>query len=250
MKKAKLRILIADSQELFRNQLQEQLLTMQEILFTDYAKDHDETIYKIIEIVPDAIFVDSKLADICLPNCLEILKDNNLETSVVLTSEDRNDALKAIKHGIYDFLLKPFEIEKLQQIINKFQERKQNQLQSRLNKILEKSPGETRIRINSRNSYVLANPDQIVYCKSERQYTDVHLNDGSVELASITLLKAEELLSPYNFVRINRGYLINPKYLREIDRNKNVCTLVANGNDIDLEFSRKQIKSLIASNLF
>jgi DNA-binding NtrC family response regulator len=141
MKKAKLRILIADSQELFRNQLQEQLLTMQEILFTDYAKDHDETIYKIIEIVPDAIFVDSKLADICLPNCLEILKDNNLETSVVLTSEDRNDALKAIKHGIYDFLLKPFEIEKLQQIINKFQERKQNQLQSRLNKILEKSPG-------------------------------------------------------------------------------------------------------------
>jgi DNA-binding LytR/AlgR family response regulator len=97
---------------------------------------------------------------------------------------------------------------------------------------------------------VLANPDQIVYCKSERQYTDVHLNDGSVELASITLLKAEELLSPYNFVRINRGYLINPKYLREIDRNKNVCTLVANGNDIDLEFSRKQIKSLIASNLF
>ncbi len=59
----------------------------------------------------------------------------------------------------------------------------------------------------------------IICCKAEGNYSLVYLRDGNkVEIVSKTLKEYEISLSPYNFFRIHRSYLINLEHICQYSR--------------------------------
>lgn len=58
--------------------------------------------------------------------------------------------------------------------------------------------------------------DEIVYLESEINYTNVYTADNRKHISSFTLKKLEARIVKPNFIRINRGCLVNIKHITEI----------------------------------
>lgn len=61
-------------------------------------------------------------------------------------------------------------------------------------------------------------PQQIVRLEADRNYTQIFQANGKKFLVSITLRIIEERLRPFGFLRITRGDVINPYYIRKISK--------------------------------
>ena len=65
---------------------------------------------------------------------------------------------------------------------------------------------------------ILSDNENIVMLKSEGNYTRIHYNCGKETLSSYTLMRYEEVLR--GFYRVNRKYLVNPRFIAGVDKAK------------------------------
>jgi DNA-binding LytR/AlgR family response regulator len=54
----------------------------------------------------------------------------------------------------------------------------------------------------------------VVLLEGNINYTTLYLESGRKEILSLTLKFYEDFLKTYGFLRVHRGYLINPEYIR------------------------------------
>ena len=99
----------------------------------------------------------------------------------------------------------------------------------------------------SGSKYLFVDICNIIYFSaSGRNTIAIHTNDIKTELrVSHSLGQLEKLLTEYAFVRAGRSYLINMKYLHEVDIIKKTCTLSFESKNIVLNsLSDNAVKSL------
>ncbi len=238
-------VLIVDDETEARLLLKALLAEIGNVTVIAEAKHSEEALYLTIEYLPDLIFLDINMPGKSGLNLTQLMKKRNLDIPVVLVSAFREYALEAIRSGVYDFLLKPVSREDLKKTVEKYKRKKDQSLTGKFIEALDSIKEETKIRINSRYSYILVEPDEIVYCSSEEGYTNIYLVNGKAEVSNSTLLQIEDILSNFHFFRLGRSLLVNLKYIRQIDKKSNTCKLLANGSSWEVNASKNAIKEIL-----
>ena len=64
----------------------------------------------------------------------------------------------------------------------------------------------------------MLNVSDIMYCLADGSYTHIHVRGQAKQTASKNLKHYERLLNDYGFIRSHPSSLINPKYIRSIER--------------------------------
>jgi len=208
------------------------------------AVDTEEALLKIIEKTPDLVLMEYPPKGKSEKGLIRILKTKLTETVLVFVSETKENAAHAIHYGVFNFLLKPINKEELNRIIEKVFLNKQTNVQSRINQIIEKSPQEIKIRLHSTKGYIIIDPKDILYCKADNSTTDIYFTYNRIEYTQMFLSKLEELLAPYDFIRVNRSYLINKRYIRKTIKASNTIILSHNGKEYEVKGSKQSIKNL------
>jgi len=113
------KILIIDDDELVCQSLKKILIKFG--YETEYLTNAERTIEKIEEYDPDIVILDIYLTSL---NGLDVLKSihskfSNLPVVMITAYADVNIAIKALKLGATDFLLKPLDLEQLKIIIER-----------------------------------------------------------------------------------------------------------------------------------
>src|SRR4051812_31639265 len=91
-----------------------------------------------------------------------------------------------------------------------------------------------KIIVNSQDHLQFIQKDEIVFCKSDNNYTYIHLKDGSEVLLCKSLSKFSKELGQGAFIRISQSYLISKEYIKKIDkRNKQVYLI----NEAPIKFT-------------
>ncbi|MBK7229907.1 MAG: sigma-54-dependent Fis family transcriptional regulator [Ignavibacteriales bacterium] len=113
------RILIIDDDELVCRTLQRVLVKFE--YEVEYCLDGEAALEKVKNFEPDLILLDIYLTTV---NGLDLLKDFqkqffNIPVIMITGYSDVNIAVKAMKLGAYDFLLKPVDIDQLKLIVEK-----------------------------------------------------------------------------------------------------------------------------------
>lgn len=80
---------------------------------------------------------------------------------------------------------------------------------------------------------------EILFLRGDINYTEFHLVNGKKVVTSYTLKKYAEMPELIDFKRINRKYLVNPKEIREIrkDKSKHFVVLLSGQ---ELKVSRRR----------
>lgn len=102
-----------------------------------------------------------------------------------------------------------------------------------------------KIKFNIRTGYVFVNPNDIIYCSADSNYTHITFTNQKQLTVSLTLSNVMESLPPSMFLRISRSTIININFLTEIKRTEKLCILNAENKVYSFRISPKNIKALI-----
>lgn len=181
-----------------------------------------EAVTKINKIQPQLIFMDIVLDQ---GSGFDVLEQIEYEDFlVVFITAYQKYALTAFRFNAIDFLLKPIDpkdlilaVEKTLTNIHKKYFTTTNQIESVKKSIATKTSDYNFIAIPSTRKIHFKQLDDILYFESDGRYTIVHLRNGNTIMVTKNIGEYEKILAPNYFFRIHKQYLINIKYIVNIN---------------------------------
>ncbi len=206
----------------------------------------EKGLQQIQHLQPQLVFLDVEMPGMSGFEMLEALTEINFD--IIFTTAFDQYAIRAIKFGALDYLIKPIDKDELREAINKFQQHTQGDSLKQLNALLshiKKSNDLSfqKIALPTMHSYELVPLNNIIVCESSNNYTTVRLNNGQNILISKTLKQIEDLLDMSPFFRVHNSYLVNLQYaIRYIKGDGGYLVL---NNDMTVPVSRSKKDELL-----
>jgi two-component system, LytTR family, response regulator len=220
----KLRTLIVDDEPLARDRLRGMLVQEATIELIGECGSGPDAITAIRRDRPDLVFLDVQM-----PGCdgLQVVSelDAKERPAVVFVTAHDKFAVDAFAVQAVDYLLKPFDRERLQIAMQRaaahLQARRTGELGARLEALLasaapaaEKKPERITLRVDGR--VVFLRPDEIIWVEAADNYVVLHLASHERLMVRETLSALEERLGTTNFARINRSAIVNLQQVKEL----------------------------------
>jgi len=244
MGERKICVLVVDNETTSLKRTLKMLQANSLVLKVESATDSDEALLKIINSNPDVVFLEYPVIGKAGNELIRFIKTKLTETTIVYVSKSKEYAENAIRNGVFNYLLNPVSKVELEKIINKVHLIKQNNIQVRINQIIEKIPEDTKLRFQTISGFLIVDPDEILFCKANGVYTDLYLTNDRVEYSFLFISRLDEILSKYNFLRVSRFYLINQKYIRKLYRSNNTIVLIAEGKEYEIKSTKEHVRNL------
>jgi two-component system LytT family response regulator len=244
VKDPKISVLIIDNDKKSSARTIELLQSNPLVSAVELADNTDLALRKVISNAPDLVLLGYPSSGDSEKELIELVKTRLSETTLVVISTTKANAAFAIQNGIFNYLLTPIGQEDLDRIINGAYQSKQNQRNERINQIIDNAPEEVRFRLQTTKGYFMLNPDELIFCKASGFYTELYLVRDRIELSSQYLMKFEEILAPFNFLRVSRSHLINQKFIRKINKGDNTIVLSYSRKEYIIKVGKSQIRKM------
>jgi two-component system LytT family response regulator len=171
-------------------------------------------------------------------------KIENTEFFLIFVTAYDNFALKAFRFNAIDYLLKPIDNEELIEAMNKVKYMKLNREVVKISNLLNyiKTPEKiSQILVNTSDNLYVLNLHDIIYLKSESNYTRFFISDINEEIiVSRTLKEYEEMLKDHDFIRTHNSYLVNLHWIARIVKKENVVEL-KNGMKVPISARKREV---------
>lgn len=244
MGKDQIGALIIESDAAAREYLENLLLSYSMVSVIETASDTDVALLKVIDLNPDIVFLEYPVKGKTGKKIIKFIQTKLSNTVIVFVSKSKRYAADAIRQEVYNYLLKPVLKTELGKILEKVQPNKQVNIFNLIDKIIEKKQDDPRLKFSTAKGYTLINPNEILFCKAEGPYTELHFVNKSRELTNMFLSKIEQILNPFNFVRISRSTIVNKNYIRKVFPKTDTLILSVDGLEYEIKGSRLPMKTL------
>lgn len=151
----------------------------------------------------------------------------------IVISAHTDQALEAFKHGVLDFVSKPFEEDDLRSAFNRY-----------FRRIVETRHIETQYLTSRQGKQnIVFNLDNVLYFKAADVYVEAHLSDGRIELLSKSMDRLQQIL-PQRFFRIHRSYMVQIAQIKSYTSVKQgTCQVFLHNGEV-LPMSRRRREAL------
>lgn len=206
-----------------------------------------EALQELPKLKVDILFLDVEMPQL---NGFELLDQlGEFDFDVIFTTAYSEYALQAFKNKAFNFLLKPVDVDELEEVLADWQKDNQKRAylmdESAVKELLAKIKNEgfvkSKIAIPTVNGFEFLKTEEILYCQSENNYTKIFLSTGETKLISKTLKDVEKTLSNYMFLRIHQSYLINPKYLKQYNKTDGGYVVMDDGNSLPVSKQKRYL---------
>lgn len=257
----KLRALVIDDEDLARKNL-----TM---LLEEYCEDIEvvgeagniqDARLRIEELNPDVVFLDIRMPS--GSEGFDLLESiDKRDFLVVFVTAFKDYALRAFNANAVHYVLKPVDIEDLQQAVEKvkearsaFKENPENydtyfESIRNLSQSIDTQGYGHKVAISHTKGIKLIDIEEIMFLEASGNCTMIHFTDGKRYLDTRTLKVYEGILNPAIFYRVHKSHIINLNYLKEYINEDGHFAVMNNGKLIPVARNRvssfvKTIKSL------
>ncbi len=208
-----------------------------EIVFS--SNNPIEGIKNIRERMPDLLFLDMDMPRLSGLDVLSLIDD--LDINVVITTAHEEYAVKAYGTNAIAYLLKPVQPEQLKAIV----EKQLSEISASKTTLL--SAG--KISIPVFDGFEILEFDEIIYCKSDNNYSEIIITGNRKIVASKTLKYFEELLPANIFRRVHKSYLVNANHIKKYLKRDGGVIMVTQGKTIPVSRTqRDELLKLIQNN--
>ncbi len=203
--------------------------------------DPMEAVGKIKSLVPDVIFLDVQMPTLTGFEVLQHTGRSQFE--VIFTTSAEQHALKALKVGAVDYLLKPVKGDELRAAVEKIIAKRSinpsAQLETLMNYFKPSKPKVRRIALTSSDHLIFTDVNDVIYCESDSNYTTFFLSTGEKVIISKTLKDVQEMLEGEDFFRIHASYLVNVKHVSKFTRGDGGFVVMSNNQQLAVSRKKK-----------
>jgi two-component system LytT family response regulator len=212
-----MKVIIIDDEPLARSIVKEFLQKHRQLQLVAECSDGFEGVKAIQQYQPDLIFLDIQMPKINGFEMLELLEQT---PAVIFTTAFDEYAIKAFEAHAIDYLLKPFNQDRFDKAISKWNEQRSQSNEKATQDLLEtasQSPAQSqRIVIKDGSKIKIIPVHDVHYLEAADDYVKIHTKDGYF-LKNKTMSHFERVLDGQQFVRSHRSYIVNVQQITRID---------------------------------
>ena len=190
-----------------------------EVQIVGEAGDGATALDRIREVSPDLVFLDVQMPDMNGFDVVAALEPNERPMVVFVTAYDQY-AVRAFDISACDYLLKPFDEERLANTMERVLARPgspagagSDELRRLLAHLRGPTPDQVVVKTDGRHLFLRA--DDIEWIEANGKDVRVHASGSSI-LVRETMNGLERRLDPGRFVRVHRSSIVNRFHVREM----------------------------------
>lgn len=215
--------IIVDDEESARNVLSHLLHHFcPEIQVVQKCHDVISAVQAIDKHQPDVVFLDIEMPNFAGYEIISFFKEVNFEI-IFITAYDQY-AIKAFEISAVDYLLKPLEINRLRQSIEKLSQKiESNYLKEKFSILADslKNNEAKKIIIPSPGGQKIIPINDIIAIEAQESYSFIYMKDGKKHTVSKNLKHFELTLSDNSiFFRVHKSWMINLKSISRFSKSK------------------------------
>lgn len=217
-----MRVIIADDESLARDKLRLMLASEPGVSVIAECQSGEETVHALNIYKSDLMFLDVRMPDLDGFDVLNKVPGPNMPLVVFTTAYDRH-AIKAFEAHALDYLLKPFDHERLHQAVERaYNELEKANTRAETQRILQYL-SETRqhlttgrrLIVRAGGRVVFLSVDEIDWVEAAANYVRIYVGKQSYLLRRGIGEIAERLNQP-EFIRIHRSVIVNAHKIKEL----------------------------------
>ncbi len=203
-------VFIVEDKPSARELLIEFVMLREELRLGGIAKNGEEALEKLSKKSYDLLFLDIGLPEL---SGIEVLDKLSSKPYVIFTTANKRYALKAFDAGAVDYLLKPFNLDRFNQAVDKALSIMKGE---KISSGLPKSIG---LSLSSKENHrynIIISFDDIIYFSSHSKRTMVHTREKDYETHQL-LKDLWERLSEDIFIRIHKQHIVNLSFISKVE---------------------------------
>ena len=205
---------------------------------------------EVKNLAPDVLFVDIEMPGLNGFQFLEQLRPYDFP--VVFVTAYNQYAIRALRMSALDYLLKPIDIEELKTTIERLREQTHRdtppQYDDRMNVLFEAlknfsnqntNPLADRIALSTQEGVLFVGVKDILRVEAMSNYSSFFLLNKQRIVVSRTLKEFEDVLQPYNFLRISRSHLVNLNQVTKYQKGDGGTLFLTDGAELTVSPQQK-----------
>lgn len=229
-----MRVYLIDDELPAREYLRSLLLEFEGIEVVGISECPLEALPELKSLKPDLLFLDIQMPRLSGIDFSKILTELSAPPLIVFSTAYSQFAVDAFDVDAIDYLLKPFDKDRLSQTLD----RAARQIETLRNHTANTDDGGAEIAADDNAGLIVAHknekmillsPDEVVFAKCEDSITFVYTRDSSYR-TTFTISSLYEQLKKHRFFQSHRNTLVNLSCVREIHPWFNGCSKLIMNN--------------------
>jgi two-component system LytT family response regulator len=216
-----IRTLIVDDEPPARDLIATLLRDEPDLEVVGQCSNGRDAVAAIRRLSPDLVFLDVQMPGMDGFGVLAELPADRLPLVIFVTAFDRH-AIRAFEVHALDYLLKPFEYDRLRQAVRHARTKltqgpgsaSHTHLNSLLDELHNRGQSWNRLAIRDAGRVVFLQPDEIDWIEAEGNYVRLHVGKESYLLRE-TMGSTEARLASRKFLRVSRSTIVNLERVTE-----------------------------------
>ena len=192
---------------------------------------------------PDIVFLDIEMQT---GTGFDLLQQFPRPTfDVIFTTAYDHYAIRAIKFSAVDYLLKPIDIEELQQSVAKVIEKRNNNtgqqaLQMLLKNLQSPKTTDQSITLSTNEGLEFIPLHQIIRIEASGPYSHFYMKENKKIIVSRNLKEYENLLTDHGFFRVHNSHIINMKEVKRMIKTDGGYAIMSDDANISISPKKKE----------
>lgn len=206
------------------------------------ASTNEEALDQINTLNPDLVFLDVRMPGGDIFSMLEQVKD--IRFGIIFVTAYDEYAFRAFQFNALDYLLKPVDIYKLIDSVNRATDainlKEENLRLKNLVDNQKRHEQDKRIALPQDDKIDFIPIRQIIRCQAESNYTRFILENHREILVSHTLKDFEAALESCGFIRTHQSHLVNLNHIQTLIKRDGGYLKMSDGSSVPISRSRKE----------
>jgi two-component system response regulator LytT len=221
MANGNLTAIVADDEQLAREELCFQLEKLDGVEIVSQAADGLQALEQIARLAPDVAFLDVQMPGLTGFEVAKRLLEHGTDLAVVFVTAFDHRAIEAFEVNAVDYVLKPVEPTRLEQAVQRVRKRRSEQpLGDQLEKLVRMMAGQkdrrNQVAVKMADRIVLVQAEDIIYASLAEDSITIVTGQVSGTSNYRTLDELQARLDPEVFWRVHRSHLVNINKFKEI----------------------------------
>lgn len=192
---------------------------------------------------PQLVFLDVEMP---FGNAFDLIEQlDAIDFKIIFVTAYSHYAMKALNYSASYYILKPIDIEELENAVKKIEEellkttQEEVQLQTKI--LLEnlQNSNNKKVVLPTLEGFEVVDMGEIVRMEANDNFTNFYLKSGGKKVICRTLKFYEDILKDSGFMRIHRSHIVNMNYITSYKKGKGGQVELIDGSVVDVSSSRK-----------
>lgn len=209
-------VLICDDEPGMRLILRKKIEKTDGFTLIGEAVNGEEAITRFQELHPQVVFMDVDMPHRNGIDCARAIQDMNPAAIIIFATAHEEYRQEAFEVYAFDYLVKPFNLERLEQTLDRIRSTRQPSAPKAVPRLAEIRQVQGRLMLKHKDGVAFIDQQNILLVQREERSTVIYTDDGQRYVLSESLSETEARLDPDTFFRCHKSYIINLRRIRNI----------------------------------